>query len=388
MTLPLHYQSGLQRDLYPGFPYFYRMTGTTAIIWNDDFLKYDFGPSHPLRSARVEATVDTLKGIGAIDSHLTMVGCGSATTSDLLKVHSTEYIDHVRSRCEEGGLLDRGDTPATEDIFDGAVASVGATLEGTRVIMEGEFDHAFNPSGGFHHAFSDRASGFCVFNDVAIAVRTLQDRYDLDRIAVVDIDAHHADGTQSLFYDETILTISMHRYHPGFFPGTGARTERGEGEGLGYSLNVPMPSSAGDVEYRKAYEEMVVPALEAYDPEMIIHQFGVDGHRDDPLGGLSLTTHGYQWIAERTHQLSHSLCGGNYLVLGGGGYRIDSTKRCWTVMLCTVSRSLTDEGLSQFHDQLHDRDTSDHVDIRDSIEYLQEEVLALLRERRSDFSES
>lgn len=277
-----------------------------------------------------------------------------ATIEDLHLVHSREYVDLVRRMSELGrGYLDYGDTPATKGIFEAALSVVGASVTGADLIMRGEVDHAFSPVGGLHHAKGDGAAGFCVFNDVAIAVRHLQRRHGLGRIAVVDIDGHHGDGTQEIFYKEPILTISLHRI--GIYPGTGYVSEVGEGGGLGYSVNVPLPGGTDDEAYLYAFREVVPPLIGRYKPDVLLTQFGVDGHYQDPLVGLSLTTHAYKEVAATIHNLAHRHSHGRLLILGGGGYTPQNVARCWAVMFATVSEALPTASYKSF-EGLFDRE--------------------------------
>lgn len=269
----------------------------------------------------------------------------------LTRVHTPAYLDHVRERDAQGsGFMDYGDTPVYRGLYDRTRASVGASLLGLRAVMEGRASHAFNPSGGLHHAFPDRAAGFCVFNDVAIAARSLQEEYGLERIAILDIDGHHGDGTQAIFWEEPVLTLSLHRYGGRFFPGTGSTKETGRGAGAGFAINVPLLRGTPDGPWLRALEEVVAPALRAYRPEFLIVEMGVDGHYNDPLVGLALTTAGFEAAAKLIHMLAHELCQGRLLVLGGGGYSPTDAARCWLVGLNGLAEILEPEELRPFHD--------------------------------------
>jgi acetoin utilization protein AcuC len=330
------------------------MSGAAAFLYNDDFMLYQFGPKHPFQPVRERLAKETLASIGVLDgSDAKVVTPPLVSIERLNRVHPPGFVSDVERTCLAGGMLDRGDTPGNPGLFTGSLAAVGGTVRGIEGIMDGEFEHGFNPAGGLHHAHPESVSGFCVFNDIAVAVRCLQEEHGLQRIAVVDIDGHHGDGTQSIFYDEDVLTISLHRYNRGFFPGTGGMEERGADEGRGYNINLPLPQGTDDSMYLQAYRTIVLPALRAYQPQFIIHQFGVDGHYMDPLVGLGLTTVGYGEIARITHDISHELCDGRYMVVGGGGYDIDATRRSWTVMFAELAdRSWgQDERIVALHDR-------------------------------------
>jgi acetoin utilization protein AcuC len=329
------------------------MTGAVAFLYHDDFMLYQFGPRHPFQPIREKLTMDTLSSLGALE------GCdGKVVVPEpvgrerLHRVHPPEFVNEVERICMTKGELDQGDTPGNPGLFTGALAAVGASVRGVQGIMGGEFAHAFNPAGGLHHAHPTRASGFCVFNDIAVAVRCLQVEHGIQRVAVVDIDGHHGDGTQAIFFNEGVLTISLHRYGRGFFPGSGGIEERGEGEGRGLNINIPLPGGTDDKLYLRAYRSVAVPALRLFKPQFIIHQFGVDGHFQDPLVGLGLSTRGYSALASITHDLAHQLCDGRYLVVGGGGYDIDATRRAWALMFAALTGRNTenDDRLAALHD--------------------------------------
>ncbi|MHB1417276.1 MAG: arginase family protein, partial [Chloroflexota bacterium] len=235
------------------------------------------------------------------------------------------------------GCLDYGDTPAYHGVLRRAQLAVGGTLLAARLVAGGEVEHAFNPGGGLHHAQPDRAGGFCVFNDVAIAVRYLQREFGLRRIAVVDFDGHHGDGTQRVFYEEPVLTVSLHRYDGRFYPRTGLAEDIGGGRGLGYNLNIPLPRGAGDAAYLLAVQKAVLPRLYAYRPELIFVQVGADGHHGDPLVHLGLSVGLYETLGRLVAMAAHDLCDGRLVLVAGGGYRPEAVARCWALFLASVA---------------------------------------------------
>ncbi len=315
-----------------------------AFIFHDDYLKYDFGLGHPLKIVRERYTLDLLQSLGIFKGKAKLCEPEPATDDELLLIHTEKYIDFVKKKSEEGfGYLDYGDTPATKGCFEVSAIRVGGSIHGAKLIMAGVVDHAFNPGGGFHHARESNAAGFCIFNDVAVTIRLLQNRFGVKRIAIIDIDGHHADGTQWVFYKEPIMKISLHRYDRFFYPGTGSVEECGEGDGKGYNINIPLPAGTDDDTYLYAFNEIVPPLIEWYKPEIILNQFGVDGHRDDPLVGLALTTKTYEQIANTMHKLAHQFSEGKYLVLGGGGYSPNTVARCWAIMFITVAETLPND---------------------------------------------
>ncbi len=346
----------------------------SAFIYSDTYLKYNLGRTHPLKPDRCKQTLEILKGLNVFDDeYVLLVEPPPATEDELMLVHTEDYINFVKRMSERGyGVLDFGDTPVTKGIYDGAVARVGGSLEGARLILSGRVAHAFNFGGGWHHARSDRAAGFCVFNDVAIAARFFLKKGM--KVAIVDVDGHHGDGTQEEFYEEKdVLTISFHRYGPGFYPGTGDVNETGEGEGEGYAVNVPLPAGTDDKSYIYAFREIVPPLISAFRPDVIIQQFGVDSHYEDPLVGLSLTTHAYEEIAHIMHNISHDTCDGRYLVLGGGGYS-KNVARSWAIIFITVSEAKCDRNA---YEKLHDTHSSGD-NIRDDVREVVERVKDVL----------
>ncbi|MFN8482071.1 MAG: acetoin utilization protein AcuC [Anaerolineae bacterium] len=317
--------------------------GEVALIFHEIYRGRGFSPvkaSWP----RYGAGYDLMASLGLIGERVRVIRPEPATDAELLLAHTIEYVARVRAADEAGvGNLDGQDTPAWQGMYRRATTAVGGTLLAARLTMAGDITHAFNPAGGLHHAQLDRASGFCVFNDIVVAVRALQREFGLTRIAVVDVDGHHGDGTQALLYDEPLLTISLHQYDGRFYPGTGRVEEIGRGAGRGYSVNVPLPRRVGDATYLAAFDAVVPPLLRAYRPEFILVQFGTDAHMGDPLVGLSLTTRAYAGLARRLHALGHELSRGRLLFLGGGGYNPPSVARCWAILMAILTGDLTDD---------------------------------------------
>lgn len=316
------------------------MGGNTALVYSDDFMKYDFGPTHPLRPIRLKLTFELLKETGLLSNSLVSVHRPrQATEDELLMVHTKEYIDEVKGFSKTGvGYLDLGDTPAFKGIHEATEVAVGGSLVAADLVMKGEALHAFNPAGGLHHAGRDHAAGFCVYNDIGVAIRHVQRKFGLKKVAVVDIDVHHGDGTQEIFYsDPSVLTIDFHESGKYLYPGTGFTYESGEGEAQGSKVNVPLPPLTSNDCYLHAFDELVPPLLRVFKPEIIVNQFGVDTYFDDPLAHLSLTMEAYNALASRLHSIAHEVCGGKYVVLGGGGYKPENVARAWTIMFSTIS---------------------------------------------------
>jgi acetoin utilization protein AcuC len=281
------------------------------------------------------------RGLAAVGAY-PLIECrpDPASDADLLRVHTPAYLEFVRAADARGdGFLDRGDTPAWTGLFRRATLAVGGSLLAACLVADGCFRRAFHPAGGLHHARRDRAAGFCPFNDIVIAVRWLQQERGFRRLAIIDLDGHHGDGTQDLLYEEPILTISLHRYDGRFYPGSGAPNEVGRGNGFGFNLNVPLERGTGDQEYVRAFERWVVPALRWYLPELLIVVVGADSHFADPLVRLGLTLNAYLTLARRLAELADDLCGGRIIAVAGGGYAPEHVARCWAVVVGVLANA-------------------------------------------------
>lgn len=267
-----------------------------------------------------------------------------ATDEDILTVHTPDLLAKIKTLDAAGeGFLDYGDTPAYRGILDRARVAVGGTTLAACLVADGEARYAFNAGGGLHHAHADRAAGFCPFNDVAIAIRLLQREYGMQRIAVLDLDGHHGDGTQALLYREPILYVSLHRYGGRFYPGTGSAGETGHGAGAGYTLNLPLERGTGPARYLEFLDTVALPKIRRYRPELIFVQVGADSHRGDPMVRLGLETITYRHIAERLVSLAGDLCDGRLVAVAGGGYRPENVARCWAVFLGTLAGFFSDD---------------------------------------------
>jgi len=316
------------------------VSGKTALIYSDAFMKYDFGPTHPLRPIRLKLMFELLWSMGVISGPLVSVHLPrEATEEELMMVHSKEYIEEVKAFSRTGvGYLDQGDTPAFKGIHEATAVAVGGSIVASDLVMSEEASHAFNPAGGLHHAGKDHAAGFCVYNDIGVAIKHIQSKYGGKKVAVVDLDVHHGDGTQQIFYsDPNVLIVDLHEDGGYLYPGSGFTREMGEGKGRGYKVNVPLPPLTDSECYLHAFDEVVPPLLRSFSPEVIVNQFGVDTHFGDPLAHLSLTMSTYGELASRLHSLAHEICSGKYIVLGGGGYKPESVAIAWSIMFSKIS---------------------------------------------------
>jgi acetoin utilization deacetylase AcuC-like enzyme len=297
----------------------------TAIIFSPKYYQHNPGRDHPESAKRLAAIVNELKrGSLSRSQNWQFVAPEKARIEDVELVHDIEYIKFVETFCRSGGgLLDLEDTVASPESFGVALYAVGGTLKAVNLVMEKKFDNAFalvRPPG--HHAEKFGALGFCIFNNVAIAARYLLKKFNLQRILILDTDAHHGNGTQETFYETNkVLYISLHQ-DPRIFPGTGFIDEIGEGEGLGYNINIPFPFRTSDQIYLKAIREVAMPIIYQYKPQFILVSAGLDGHYTDPVGNLCLSALCYQEIYEIIVNLALEICGGRLVSVLEGGYSL------------------------------------------------------------------
>jgi len=290
-----------------------------ALVYHPACIGHDTGPGHPERPERLAAIRRHLEAVGLWDE-LEVIEPIPCPRAALLRVHPEEHLDRVRRACLEApGWLDP-DTPVSTGSWDAALLSAGGAIAACDAVAAGRAGAAFvatRPPG--HHAEADRAMGFCLFNNVAVAARHLQAERGLERVFILDWDVHHGNGTQHLFEDDdTVFYFSTHQYP--FYPGTGARAERGHGRGAGFTLNVPMPAGSGDDAYLEVFRDRLLPALEGFRPEFILISAGFDAHRDDPLANMRLTEAGYAALTTLVKEAADRLCGGRLVALLEGGY--------------------------------------------------------------------
>jgi acetoin utilization deacetylase AcuC-like enzyme len=300
------------------------LSGTTGFVYGHIYLKHDTGAGHPERAERLTAIVNRLKQSELL---LKLVAIEPVVASPewLTTVHTAKYVARVKKSCQAGaGYLDSGDTPVCVNSYDVALAAVGGVLSAVDAVMNGKVTNAFcavRPPG--HHALKDRAMGFCLFNNVAIAARYIQKKHKLAKVLIVDWDVHHGNGTQAAFYDDpTVFYFSAHQSP--FYPGTGNAEERGEAKGVGFTLNVPLPAGSGDAEYQKAFEERLKPAAKAFKPDFVLISAGFDAARDDLLGRMKLTPAGYAALTRIVKGIAEEICHGRLISILEGGYNLDA----------------------------------------------------------------
>jgi len=330
------------------------MTGTAVFVYSSDYLKYSFGRNHPLNPIRLETTYDLLTEMGLLDEK-DVVCPRMAEEEELALVHSPEYINAVveAGKNPKGGdfinyELGTEDNPIFEGMHEAASLIAGGTLTAVEAVVEGKARHAVNIAGGLHHAQRDKASGFCIYNDAAVAIAYLRKKYDL-RVMYIDTDAHHGDGVQDIFYDDPdVLVVSLHESGHYLFPGTGDIYEQGTGLGYGTTINIPFEPFTEDESWISAFERVVIPNARAFAPHIIISQHGCDGHHLDPLTHLSLTMKSYEEIPRLVHMLAEQLCEGRLVALGGGGYNIwQVVPRAWAFLWCQIAQRNAHEKLPE-----------------------------------------
>jgi acetoin utilization protein AcuC len=323
------------------------------VIWDPSFLKYDFGAAHPFTEKSRWMAVRLLEEEGFFQprqeaTSMRVSAVPTARREELLRFHSPEYLNLVDrlGRSRSAPPLDAGDTPSFLGCYEAAAALTGGTLAAARDARSHPARHSFSPAGGLHHAHPDRASGFCIFNDIAVAIRGMQEESPtLRRIAYVDIDVHHGDGVMYGFYEDGgVLDIDFHQDGRTIFPGTGFPSETGRGDGAGLKVNVPLPPETGDEAFVPLFEQIVPTMVRRYRPELILMQCGMDAHVGDRLGSLQYTFTAYERAVDLVHSLAHEVCEGRFVVAGGGGYTAENVSRGLArVGIRVAHRSRSDE---------------------------------------------
>ncbi len=300
----------------------------TGLIDDDRFLTHDTGAHHPETAARIGAVRTALaEHAGYADLH--RVEAMPADLAIIENTHSLAYVRRAARACAAGAhYLDTPDVAICEHTYEVALLAAGAPLALADALVAGHIDNGFallRPPG--HHAEREAAMGFCLFNNVAILARYLQRRHGLDKVAIVDWDVHHGNGTQHSFEeDPSVLYVSTHQYP--YYPGTGAAYETGSGRGRGATLNCPMPAGATDSAYERAFFEEILPKLDHFKPECVIISAGFDAHRDDPLADVQLSTQCFRWMTERLMEVAAQHAGGRLLSVLEGGYNLERLGDC------------------------------------------------------------
>jgi acetoin utilization protein AcuC len=320
------------------------------VVWEDDFVQYDFGPSHPLTPVRLELTTMLSRELGLFDpAAVTVIGAAPASDEVLRSVHDEGYLDAVKRASSPPYPPDPGcglgtlDVPVFPDMHTASARVAEGSRQVALAVLRGDAMHGLNYSGGLHHAMRGAASGFCVYNDVAVAITALLDA-GVKRVAYVDVDVHHGDGVEKIFWDDDrVLTVSLHESGRYLFPGTGYANDIGGPRAEGGAVNVAFPPGTGDAAWLRAFHAVVPPLLRAFRPEVLVTQHGCDSHMLDPLAHMALSLDAQRLSYEALHELSHELCDGRWVATGGGGYEfVDVVPRAWTHLLGIASHRPVD----------------------------------------------
>ena len=318
-------------------------TGPATVVFDQSLTHYDFGPAHPMSPLRVDLTMRLATELGVVGpGGLRTVAAPIADADLIATVHDPAMIEAVMRAGrtvapDETFGLGTDDNPVFAGMHDASAHVVGATVEAFRQVWSGESLHSASICGGLHHAMPERASGFCIYNDVAVGIKQLLDQ-GAQRVAYVDVDVHHGDGVERVFYDDPrVLTISLHETGQMLFPGTGFPEENGGPDAPGSAVNVALPPGTGDGGWLRAFHAVVPPLLREFKPEVLVTQHGCDSHAEDPLAHLMLSVDGQRSAYQTLHDLAHEVAGGRWVVTGGGGYAlVEVVPRAWTHLLGIV----------------------------------------------------
>jgi acetoin utilization protein AcuC len=312
-----------------------------TVVWDPAVTTYDFG-DHPLDPVRVELTIALSRDLGLLDRpNVTVVGAQPADRRTLRLVHQEAYLQAVQAAPGDpffrGWGLNTSDNPLFEGMHEAASLITGMSVKAAEEVWSGRALHAVNVAGGLHHAMPNHASGFCVYNDPAVAIARLLE-LGAERVAYVDIDVHHGDGVQAVFWDDPrVLTVSIHESPISLFPGTGFPTEVGGPAAQGQAVNIALPAGTGDSAWLRAFHAVVPSVVRAFRPQVIVSQCGCDSHFRDPLANLALSVEGQRAAQIAMRRLAHELCGGRWVVFGGGGYGlVDVVPRTWSHLIATA----------------------------------------------------
>ncbi|MFX1591458.1 MAG: acetoin utilization protein AcuC [Promethearchaeota archaeon] len=324
------------------------MVDKVGLIYTDEYQKYNFGKDHPLRPLRLKLTYSLMEKLKLLEHpRLTIMKPRLATQQEIESVHSHQYVEIIKKLSEnpkDSSVIPYtygigpGDNPIFKGMYEASALICGASIIAAETVWnEEDFKITFNPAGGLHHAMKERASGFCIFNDIGVAIKHLKKLKKDIRIAYLDIDCHHGDGVQWLFYDDPdVLTISYHQDGRFLFPGTGSISEIGEGDGKGFSINFPLLPGTYNKSFINLFRKTAPKLLETYAPDILITQLGVDTYFDDPLTQMGFSLSVYRDIAQTIKTAAREYCQNKWLALGGGGYLMTVVPRAWTIFLARM----------------------------------------------------
>ncbi|UCE07923.1 MAG: histone deacetylase [bacterium] len=294
----------------------------TGFVYHEDYLKHNAGTWHPENSNRLENIVKHLERVGLL-SKLIPIEPTVANLEWISTIHTTEYISHIESSCKTGVSHLDADTSISTDSYEVALLAVGGVLSAVDAVISQKINNAFcavRPPG--HHAEKNRAMGFCLFNNIAIAAKYIQKKHQLEKVLIIDWDVHHGNGTQNSFYDDpTVFYFSIHQWP--YYPGSGHRLETGTGAGRGFTLNAPLSSGANDDDYIKIFKDELIPEAQKFAPDFILISAGFDAHINDPLANMNLTEDGYAKLTKIVKDLALDKCQGRIISLLEGGYNLE-----------------------------------------------------------------
>jgi len=354
-----------------------------TLIYSEEFQRYDYGGTHPLKMLRLKLTYELLKAYGVFGHPgVELVEAAPCTKDEAGRVHKSTYLDALEGIdngkppiAPEAYGLGYGDNPVFAGVYAGSLLATGGSLRAARLVYDGKTPVAFNIAGGLHHAMPGKASGFCYINDPAVAIRELIDKGS--KVAYIDIDAHHGDGVQSIFYGtDRVLTISLHESGQYLFPGSGFPEDTGMGKGRGYSVNLPLLPGTGDEVFTWAFFETVPLLVGAFKPDVIVTQLGCDTFEPDPLTHLRLTTHGFTKMVEGFAAMKLP-----WVALGGGGYDVATVARAWTLAFAVMAGIELPNELPESYKKLL-RENRLSGDLLRDTESTRESVDELKRERK------
>ncbi|MBO1753423.1 acetoin utilization protein AcuC [Actinotalea sp. BY-33] len=308
----------------------------TRLVWSTEMLGYDFGDGHPMAPLRLDLTMRLVEDLGLTTlPGVELVGAAPAPDALLETAHAPGYVAAVRAASLHGKLdlvhgLGTSDDPVFPGMHEAAARVVTGSVEAALAVWQARADHAVNLTGGMHHAMVDHASGFCVYNDAVAAIRAVLEA-GAERVAYVDVDAHHGDGVERAFWDDPrVLTISVHESGHTLFPGTGHPTDVGGPHARGRAVNVALPSGTTGTPWLRAVAAVVEPLVRSFRPELIVSQHGCDAHGSDPLTNLAVSVDAQRRAMGMVHDLAHEVSQGRWVALGGGGYAVvEVVPRAW-----------------------------------------------------------
>jgi acetoin utilization protein AcuC len=318
-----------------------------CVVWDDKLTAYNFGVAHPMSPVRLDLTARLCREMGLFDlPQVEVIGAEPVDDEVLLTVHDAAYIEAVKAASKDPRSADplRGlgteDDPAFVGMHEASARVVGGSLAAAQQVWAGTAIHSVNFAGGLHHAMADRACGFCIYNDAAVAIRWLLAN-GAERVAYVDVDVHHGDGVQDAFWDDPrVLTVSVHESGRALFPGTGFPGEIGGPGAQGSAANVALPPGTGDAGWLRAIHAVVEPLVRSFRPDVVVSQHGCDTHALDPLAHLQVSVDAQRAAEQLVHDLAHEVCDGRWLALGGGGYAvIEVVPRTWTHLVAIAAHA-------------------------------------------------